>query len=609
MKNSGDSPASERDSAQQLRELKDRVEMLGEFNQIIATGLGLDKMSQTIAQQLAFRFSAQAAFVFLLDDHGKKFQVNGSFGASRAVVPPEIAAEDTLMGRALRIGGLLSVPDLSAQSDHGLDFLLTAGLRCIHTCSLEGRSGTIGTLVVGYKKERLFTELESSMFEEFARGAASALKSAKTQAELAAYAEKLEDLVQRRTADLAAQKESAEEANRAKSRFVANMSHELRTPLTAVIGYSSVVSDGVFGPINEKQREALHAIQKSSEHLKELIDEVLNLSRIEAGKEDPEPSRVELVSLIHQIYKLMTQTAVGKGIQLAAYEVSEEARGLRLWVDPRHVRQILMNLMSNAIKYTPSGGNVKVSTEVLGDKVRINVRDNGIGISQELIDRLFLRFERGSDGYSQSQTGTGIGLSLTKHLIEINGGTIGVDSTEGEGSNFWILVPLADVSALDSESTTSVPVGVDRPVRLDGLNVLVVDDNVLTCQVLEEIIRSCGGNAFSATTVAQAREIAEENDLDATLVDLAIPKESGIAFIDYIRRHAPESLSRIPIVVVSACVFEEDEKNALEHGASMFVRKPFKPLEIAKSIRELTTMMFLDGGLGLSGTAQKGEGA
>ncbi len=571
-----------------LRHYVDRLEVLTELNQLIATNVGLDRITKTLARELAFRFTADCALTMLLSASGEQLEVKGSYGCGRDAFPAQLELQNTMIGRALRLGGALSIPDINLQRDHGLGFLHDQGLTSIHCCSLDVRGETLGLILIGYRSPTPLGEYDSQMFEEFAQGAGVAVANARSQARITGYAERLEELVQLRTADLAVQTSKAEEANRAKSRFVANMSHELRTPLTAIIGYSSVLADGVYGAVNDKQKDALLSITRSSSHLKELIDEVLNLSRIEAGKEDPEPSKVELYPLLQQINKLMLQSAVGKGVSLVALELEERLKSSKLFVDPRHIRQILINLMSNAVKYTPSGGKVTVKVECLGDKLKISITDTGVGITHEHQQRLFQRFERGEDSYSQIQSGTGIGLSLTKHLVEINGGRIGVESEVGQGSTFWFLVPLSDSDTLIdhtlSDSTQASPMS-----RLDGLNILVVDDNQMACEVLSTILSEVGGNPYVARSVADAKKIAESVDLDAALVDLAIPGESGVDLINYFRQQCLEPQSNMPLIVVSACVFENDRKRAMEGGASYFIAKPFSPQEIVQTVRHLTT--------------------
>lgn len=570
-----------------LKHYADRVTLLNELNQFVASGIGLQRLTRNLAREAAFRFCADCCLTLLLADAGDELTVAGSYGLPPTAAPRAISLQNTLLGRTLRLGGAMSVPDLGLQQNHGLGFLAEHAMSCVHVCTLEVKGEILGALLIGFRKPTLFGERENEMFEEFTRGAAVATANARSQERLSAYAERLEELVQQRTSDLAVQTARAEEANKAKSRFVANISHELRTPLTAIVGYSSVLADGVFGAVNDKQREALNAITRSSEHLKELIDDVLNISRIESGKEDPKPSEIELGPLLDQVYKLMLQAAVGKGLKLIPLALSDELKRTKLYVDARHIRQILINLLSNAVKYTETGGSVALTAQIVGDKVKIDVVDTGVGIAPSQIATLFERFERGNDSYSQKQQGTGIGLSLTKHLTEINGGKIGANSEVGKGSTFWILIPIAgDVSVTDASDTGSSP---EQETRLTGLNVLVVDDNRLTCEVLNAIIAKAGGVAHVAHSVADGKRIAEQTSLDAALIDLAMPGESGIDLIRFFKTECAEPLSSMPLIVVSACAFESDQRLALDEGASSFIAKPFRPNEILATIRRLTT--------------------
>jgi CheY-like chemotaxis protein len=407
------------------------------------------------------------------------------------------------------------------------------------------------------------------------------LANAKAQSRLTKYAERLEELVAERTKDLAIQTARAEEANQAKSRFLANMSHELRTPLTAIVGYSSVLSDGIFGPLNEQQLEALSAITKSSEHLKNLIDDVLNLARVESGKEAPEPKRVPIKDAITAPYKLILQQAINKNVKVRQLEIPEEIAERGIYADPKHLQQIILNILSNSVKYTPENGEVWIDVSLTVDKVKIEIHDTGVGISKEKQAKLFERFERGEDPYSLSQEGTGIGLNLTKHLVEINGGRIGVESEVGKGSTFWILMPLAQgdpVSVVKEEKEST-------RVRLDGLKALVVDDNQAAVDILGYVLRRAGASVEFANSVNSAKEKIDSAIPDIVLTDIAMPGESGLALVDYIRNQKELS---VPIIVLSACAFQSDEDAAVEAGASLFIPKPFKPNDVIRSVRSLT---------------------
>lgn len=561
--------------------LHDRLQVLNELNQLNASNVSIQRIGKTLARECAFRFSADAALTFLWNQEKECLELQGVYGCDPSSLPETLSSTEGLLSQVLRIQGHLSVQTLSHYPNHLLNFLVTQGITALDACALEVRGETLGILTLGFRREYGISPSDLTRFEEFCQGAAVAVANARTQERITGYNERLEDLVAERTRDLVIQSARAEEANQAKSRFLANMSHELRTPLTAIVGYSSVLADGIFGELNASQLDALQAVTRSSEHLKNLIDDVLNLARVESGKEAPEPKRVTVRDTITPPYKLILQNAANKGVSLAPLEIPEDVLEVGIHADPKHLQQIILNLMSNSVKYTPSGGTVTIKASIVVDKVKIEIIDTGVGISPEKQAKLFERFERGEDSYSLSQEGTGIGLNLTKHLVEINGGRIGVESELGVGSNFWIMMPLAsaDTASVTKEDKTPVK------VRLDGLSALVVDDNAATLDVLTHILKAAGATVITASSAKEGREALNSQVPDIILTDIAMPEESGLVLVEHIRQ---EKELMVPIIVLSACAFQSDEDSALAAGASMFIAKPFKPQDVVQSVRNLT---------------------
>lgn len=567
-----------------LQHFLDRLQVLNELNQLIASNVGLQRILKSLARESAFRFAADVALTLLLNEDKTALEVRGGYGCAPHLIPKTLTLNAGILGQIMKVGGHLSVPQLRNYPDHQVSFVEDLGIQSVDVCCLEVRGEPLGVILIGYRRETFISHHDLTRFEEFCQGGAVAIANARTQERITSYTERLEELVESRTADLAVQTARAEEANHAKSQFLANMSHELRTPLTAIVGYSSVLADGVFGPLSDRQRDALIAITRSSEHLKNLIDDVLNLARIESGKEEAEPVKVSVKDVLTQAHKLMMQTALGKGVTLQPLKLPAELSMINMFVDSKHIHQIIINLMSNAVKYTPKGGKVWVAAELVGDKVKISVADNGVGIPPAKMEKLFQRFERGEDTYSKSQEGTGIGLNLTRRLIELNGGRIEVESAEGNGSTFSIFMPLAAASegVVVAQQDTQ-----ETKVRLDGLSTLVVDDNKDTCEVLKQILLASGATVQTAHTVKDGISLLKDTVPDIVLTDLAIPGESGIVLIEHIK-NSPDQLSRVPIIVLSACAFQSDRDQAIKAGASLFMPKPFRPNEVIKSVRQLT---------------------
>ncbi|MCB0330543.1 MAG: response regulator [Bdellovibrionales bacterium] len=569
-----------------LQHFLDRLQVLNELNQLIASNIGLERLVKSLARESAFRFAADVSLTLLLDDDKKNLIVRGGYGCTPNLVPKKLPTDKGILGQVMRVGGYLSVENLEQQQDHGLDFLHELGIRSVNACCLEVRGEALGAILIGYRRADMMSQNDLTRFEEFAQGAAVAVANAITQSRIQSYTERLEELVEQRTADLAIQTSRAEEANQAKSKFLANMSHELRTPLTAIVGYSSVLVDGVFGELNEKQTDALNAIARSSDHLKTLIDDVLNLARIESGKEEAEPERLNVIELLQQAYKLMIQTADGKGVALDAFNFDPKLKGLQLMCDRKHFHQIIINLMSNAVKYTPEGGKVWIDVEPASDMVRIDISDTGVGISPAQQKKLFERFERGDNSYSKQQVGTGIGLNLTKRLIELNGGRVQVQSEPGKGSTFSLYLPLASDEA-EHIATKQEDINDSKLARLNGLAILIVEDNPDTINVLQAVLTLAGAEVKTARSVDAAKTILASYSPDILLTDLAMPGEPGLELIKYVRKKSSPFLG-MPVMVLSACAFEADRQAAFEAGASLFIPKPFRPSEVVEAVRELT---------------------
>jgi signal transduction histidine kinase/ActR/RegA family two-component response regulator len=570
-----------------VQNLLDRVQALSQVNNLAASNNGFSSMLRSLTREGAFRFGADLALILIVSESTGDLQVlkEGVFGCAVNKLPPTFSPRDGVLHQVLHVGGHIAVQNLAGSSDHGLQVLADLGVNTIDLQCLEVRGDSIGVIILGSRNDQAVTASDQSAFEEFTQAAAVALANARSQKHIQDYSEKLESLVLQRTQELERQKGLAEEANQTKSQFLANMSHELRTPLTAIIGYSSILKEGIFGPVTERQLEAISAIAQSSDHLKHLIDDVLNLARVESGKEDPEPRSIRVQDLLTQSYKLMMQTAINKGIKLAQPMLAPPLNNISMYADPKHTQQILINLISNAIKYTPKDGSVSISVEVAVDKVRISVHDTGVGIPPHKQATLFERFERGDDTYSKAQEGTGIGLNLTRRLTELNGGRIGVMSTEGQGSTFWIMLPVADDSA-DTVLESALDLQC-HGTQLDGLQLLVVDDNRVNCDILATILSSAGASVQVATSVREGVSLLQSNRPDIILTDLAMPKESGLVLIQHVR-DGTDTPTDIPIIVLSACAFLSDREAAINAGANLFIAKPFNPREVIQSVRNLT---------------------
>ena len=297
----------------------------------------------------------------------------------------------------------------------------TLGVRAIVFAPMIFAGRGIGAIWVARAQAGAFSDKQITQLRTFADQAVIAIQNARLFRE-----------IQEKSAQL-------EVANKHKSEFLANMSHELRTPLNAIIGFSEVLSDRMFGEVNEKQAEYLKDIHESGRHLLSLINDILDLSKIEAGRMELEVSTFHLPSALSNAMTLIRERAQRHGIQLGL-EVDEQLAEYS--GDERKFKQIMLNLLSNAVKFTPDGGQVDVSAKRLNGKVEVAVRDTGIGIAPEDQAAVFEEFRQVGRDKMRTAEGTGLGLALTKRFVELHGGAIRLDSTPGKGSTFTVSLPL-----------------------------------------------------------------------------------------------------------------------------------------------------------------------
>jgi len=353
---------------------------------------------------------------------------------------------------------------------------------------------------------------------------------------------RLDQALQVKNVELESAKAVAEKTNLAKSDFLANMSHELRTPLNAIIGFSELLQDQLFGQINEKQHKYVSNILISGKHLLSLINDILDLSKVESGKMDLELSVFLLRESLDASMMLLKEKALKSGIELHL-DLAPEA-DVQIVADQRKLKQILFNLLSNAIKFTPEGGAVDVSAARDGDFIEITVSDTGMGIREEDIPKLFHPFNQLESVYTKGFEGTGLGLALNRLLVELHGGRIWVKSEFGSGSRFSFTIPLTQAAAKEPPAS--------RPdiVPGRGNTVLVIEDDSLTLDVLGNALQRKGYRALRASTGKEGVEIAQSDLPDLIVLDLVMPGMSGF---DVAERLQNENVSaNVPILVLTS---------------------------------------------------------
>ncbi|MFA6310193.1 MAG: PAS domain S-box protein [Sterolibacterium sp.] len=390
------------------------------------------------------------------------------------------------------------------------------------------------------------------------------------------------DITERKSTEQAvlAAKEAAEQANRAKSEFLASMSHELRTPLNAIIGFAQMLDMGLLEPLEPSQKEAVDQILGGGRHLLGLIDEVLDLARIEAGKLDIAIAAMALDPAIEEALELSMPLAAARHITLR----HACPAGVSIRADAARVRQILLNLLSNAVKYNREGGDVSVACRTDGAIVRITVVDTGPGISEKQRRQLFQPFER--LGAERTATeGTGIGLVICKRLAEAMAGRIGVDSEVGVGSRFWLELPL-DHSPSHAPAELLAP-SAEANVEADIRGrVIYVEDSEVNLTLMRHLFRRLPGVDFvTARDAESGLAMVRESRPDLLLMDINLPGMSGMEALR-ILRSAPGTAA-IPVIAISAAASPGEVRAGLDAGFLAYLTKPFDVAALLSQVRAI----------------------
>ena len=361
---------------------------------------------------------------------------------------------------------------------------------------------------------------------------------------------------------------AAETANRAKSTFLSNMSHDIRTPMNAIIGFTTLALSNIDD--KDRVKDYLTKTLASSNHLLSLINDVLDMSRIESGKIHLEEVKVNLSDVLHDLKTIVSGQIYAK--QLELYMDATDVTDEDVYCDKTRLNQILLNLLSNAIKFTPAGGTVSVRVRQLAGKVRgcgqyeFRIKDNGIGMSQEFAQKIFEPFERERTSTVSRIQGTGLGMAITKNIVDMMGGTIKVQTAQGKGSEFIICLPMR---------TQAEHRPVEKITELEGLKALVVDDDFNTCDSVTKMLVKVGMRAewtlSGKEAVLRARQSIEMSDVyHAYIIDWRLPDMNGIEVTRQIRSLHDDT----PIIILTAYDWSDIEVEAKAAGVTAFCSKP-----------------------------------
>ncbi len=371
----------------------------------------------------------------------------------------------------------------------------------------------------------------------------------------------------------------AEAANRTKDEFLATLSHELRTPLNAILGWASILARSDYD--HSRVSHAVHVIERNARIQSQMIEELLDVSRISAGTVTLSLNEVTVGSIIDPAVESVRPAADSKGVEIVR---QVEVPDLLVHVDPRRVQQIVWNLLSNAVRFTPTGGCVTVSARHEGYELIVRVSDTGCGISPEFLPHVFERFRQADSSSTRMHGGLGLGLAIVHDLVALHGGRVAAESGgEGQGAAFTVYLPVAHVGR-----RTGVEPRLPVAARLSGSRVLVVDDDPDARDVLRAVLESAGAEVVTSASARETRAVFMRSHPDLLIADIGMPEEDGYSLIASIRQ-METGTSHVPAIALTARTRPEDVSQALAAGFQMHLAKPIDSVRLVESIASLVS--------------------
>ena len=546
------------DRGAELARRVEQMEALSEVGQTVGSSLVLDEVLSNIIKN-AVRFAGcDGGSIMEYLEGERSFSVRSAYASSPELLARlrniRIELDTTLVGRAAREGHAVSIPDLSVVDlDPHLQLLYDDGWQSVMAIPVLRGEHIIGALVVRRRSPGEFSEETAEFLQTFASQSAMAVYNAQLFHELENKSAELEVMSQH------------------KSDFLASMSHELRTPLNAVIGFSEVLLERLFGDLNERQDEYLRDILGSGEHLLALLNEILDLSKVEAGRMEVALSTFSVAAAVEYAVSMIRERAARHNItvsQSIAPSVDQ------LTSDELRVRQVLVNLLSNAVKFTHDGGHVDVLAEPAGDELVITVRDTGQGIAVEDRERIFESFQQGRRE-APKEEGTGLGLTLCRRIVTLLGGRIWLESELGRGSAFHVAIPLGvPAERVDAEA----------PDSADGRRsvVVIIDDDRSSLDLLSAYLTGTGLRVVRARDGDEGLSEVHRLHPAAVVLDIRLPGTNGWTVLETLKT---TPLTReIPVIIVSIL---DEAARGLEAGAVEYLTKPVSRDDLTTALRKL----------------------
>jgi signal transduction histidine kinase/DNA-binding response OmpR family regulator len=531
-----------------------QLEALGVVGQAVSSSLNLTEVLNTIITQAVRLSGSDGGSIYEFAEDTREFRVETVCGTSpeafEALRDARIGLDDTFIGKAATLGRPLELTDLrDAPLDPHLSVLAESGWRSLVAVPMLAEGRIVGAMVIRRHTPGHIPQEVYDLLETFASQSALALINAQLYRQLEQ------------------QSAALEVASRHKSEFLASMSHELRTPLNAIIGFSEVLLERMFGELNERQDDYLRDIWSSGRHLLELLNDILDLSKIEAGQMVLNRSEFAVRESLEYCLSMVRERALKQRILLGL----DVGPGVGLLdADRLRFRQVVLNLLSNAVKFTPEGGRVDVRASIRGQDLVVLVADTGVGVPAEDRERIFDSFQQGTRLSGQVE-GTGLGLTLSKRILELHGGRIWVDSEAGKGSTFGFALPAG------SEEPVTQPVppagltsgATAQPAPGPGPTVVVVEDDRRSFDLLRVYLEAAGARVVSARDGKEGLDTVRRLNPAAVVLDILLPGVDGWEVLAQLK--ADPGTAAIPVVVVSML---DERGRGFALGAAEYLVKP-----------------------------------
>ena len=542
----------------------EQLQALSEVGETVSSTLVLDEVLFKIILN-AVRFAeCDGGSIMEYVEADRRFLARTTYPSSPELLAGlrrlQIELDETLVGRAAREGRPIGLPDIAlVERDVHLQLLFEDGWRSVLAVPVLRGGQIMGAMVVRRKTPGEFTDEVKEFMQTFASQSAVAVFNARVFREL-----------ERKTAEL-------QVVSQHKSDFLASMSHELRTPLNAIIGFSEVLLEQMFGALNERQDEYLHDILNSGKHLLELLNEILDLSKVEAGRMELELAVFSLREVIEHTIALVRERAAQHNI---AVTLEMDPSLDLIETDELRFKQVMLNLLSNAVKFTPNGGRVAVRAVRTGQRLAVTVTDDGIGIRPEDRERIFESFQQGQRSPSREE-GTGLGLTLCRRIVTLMGGTMSLQSEVGVGSTFGFTVPLqgASVSVAPGLYDERDPV------------VVVIDDDRASLELMSAYLAGHGVRVVRAHNGKEGLDAVHRLKPVATVLDILLPGMDGWRVLEELR--ADPKTQGLPVIIASIV---DERSRGLAAGAADYLVKPVGRDELLGALRRMHVLPILSMG-------------